>query len=144
MLGSIRDIRNLENHLQNSIWVIYLLAMGLRVQPLKEIGHNFATFTCLTKMPLTPLKINEFSNFQVLLLLETLDNNIWYEFFSWCHLFGTWRSIYTKKIMKNQPKAYLGLQESPNTPYAATFDHTTWKFRYSALFWAIETLRHPA
>ena len=71
LLGSIRDIRNLENHLQNSILVIYLLAMGLRVQPLKEIGHNFATFTCLTKMPLTPLKINEFSNFQVLLLLET-------------------------------------------------------------------------
>ena len=71
LLGSIRDIRNLENHLQNSIWVIYLLAMGLRVQPLKEIGHNFANFTCLTKMPLTPLKINEFSNFQVLLLLET-------------------------------------------------------------------------
>ena len=27
--------------------------------------------------------------------------------------------------MKNQPKAYLGLQESPITPYAATFDHTT-------------------
>ena len=71
LLGSIRNIRNLENHLQNSIWAIYLLAMGLRVQPLKEIGHNFATFTCLTKIPLTLMKINGFSNFQVLLLLET-------------------------------------------------------------------------
>ena len=67
-LGLIGTTRNLENHYQNHHRVICLSAIGLRVKPYREILSNFATFTAITKMPLTFSNMDGFWILKILLI----------------------------------------------------------------------------
>ena len=67
VLGCIVTTRNLENQSQNPHRAIYLLAISLGVQPLKEIWSNFADFAYCTKMLLAPS--NTMDGFQILKIL---------------------------------------------------------------------------
>ena len=61
VLGCIVTTRNLENQSQNPHRAICLLAISLRVQPLKEIWSDFAY---CTKMLLAPFKYGWISDFE--------------------------------------------------------------------------------
>ena len=125
VLGCIVTTRNLENQSQNPHRAICLLAISLRVQPLKEIWSNFADFAYCTKMLLAPSNMDGFQILKILLVAVIKDYHIMLTKSFYMPLDSGLGSIYPDFSLKNPLYATSKLQESHLTPDAGTFDHTT-------------------
>ena len=125
LLGCIGTTRNLENQSQNPHWAICLPAIGLRVQPLQEIWSDFAKFACVTKMLLVHSNMDGFQILKILLVALIRAYHFEPKKSSYTPLRRGLSSIFHNFLQKKSLYPTSNLYETPITPGAATFDHTT-------------------